>query len=76
MQAFIGAVAVVMFVYASFLYLTAGDDSQKVTKAHSTIAYTVVGIIAALIGLWGVNIVASFMGANIQVECVTPQQIQ
>jgi len=38
-------VAVVMFVYAGFLYLTAGQYPSNVTKAGNIMKYTALGLV-------------------------------
>lgn len=45
----IGAISVIMIVFAGFKYATSGGDSGKVTEAKNTIMYAVIGIIVALL---------------------------
>lgn len=42
-------VAVIMLLYAAFLYITAGDDEEKVKKAKNIIIYAVIGLMIALL---------------------------
>ncbi|MBI4085787.1 MAG: hypothetical protein HY433_00905 [Candidatus Liptonbacteria bacterium] len=46
-QAFWMVSAIAIF-YAGFLYLTAGDSEEKVTKAHKQLLYAVIAIAVAL----------------------------
>ena len=41
----IGAVAVLAIIYGGFLYMTAGGDSDKTTKARNVILYAILGVI-------------------------------
>lgn len=41
----IGAVAVIMIIYAGFVYVTSGGDSSKIGTAKNTLIYAIVGII-------------------------------
>src|SRR3989344_3970098 len=48
----IGAIlAVVMTIYAGFLYVTAQGDTAKIKKAHDALLYTIIGA-AILLGAW------------------------
>ena len=42
-------VAVIMIMWAAYLYVTAGDDTEKVHRATKTITYAAVAIIVALL---------------------------
>ena len=46
----IGALAVVMIVYAGFLFLISGGSPEKIGKAKSALVYAFWGIIIALAG--------------------------
>ncbi|PIP86611.1 hypothetical protein COV42_00240 [Candidatus Campbellbacteria bacterium CG11_big_fil_rev_8_21_14_0_20_44_21] len=56
---FAGVVAVVMFVWAGFLLITAAGSSGKVTQAHSIFKNTAIGFIF-VIGAW--LIVSTILG--------------
>ncbi|MBI4087699.1 MAG: hypothetical protein HY434_02610 [Candidatus Liptonbacteria bacterium] len=43
------ALAAIMVIWAAYIYLRAGDDSEKVSKAHKTITYAAVAVVVALI---------------------------
>lgn len=48
----IGAViAVMMIMYAGFMYVTAGGDPAKIKKAHDALLWAVIGA-AILLGAW------------------------
>jgi hypothetical protein len=42
-------VSIIMILYAAFLYMTASGDTNKISRAHSTVIYSVVGIVVAII---------------------------
>ncbi|PIT93370.1 MAG: hypothetical protein COU06_00155 [Candidatus Harrisonbacteria bacterium CG10_big_fil_rev_8_21_14_0_10_38_8] len=42
-------IAVIMILYAAFLYLTGGGNDDKIKKAHSTIIYAVIAIAVAFL---------------------------
>jgi len=41
-------VAILMIIYAGFLYLTAGSNAGQVTKAHSTFRVAIFGLVLVL----------------------------
>jgi type III secretory pathway component EscV len=43
------SIAVIMVMWAAYLYLTAGDDPQQVQKATKTMTYAAVAVVVALI---------------------------
>ena len=56
-------IAVVSFVAAGLMFLTAFGDSEKLTKARSAVIWGVVGIIVALLA-WGIiNIIRTAISA-------------
>jgi len=55
------AISVLMILYAAFLFVTAGDSEDKVSKAKSIIAYGAIGIVVAMLA-WAVrSILVSFL---------------
>ena len=58
--AFIMALAVIMLLYAAFLYLTAAGSEERVARAKTTITYAVIGIAVALLAGGIPRIVQSF----------------
>ena len=53
------AVAIIMIVMAAFQYVTAGDDTEKTSKARRTLTYSAIGIAVALIAYGFPAIVSS-----------------
>ena len=49
-----GVVAVVMIIYAGFLYVTAGGDPGQIKKAHDALLWAVIGA-AILLGAWVIS---------------------
>lgn len=41
----IGVIALLALVYGAFLYITAGGDSEKTTKARNVIMYALLGVL-------------------------------
>jgi len=58
-------ITVLMIIWASFLYITAGGDEKNVEKAKSTITYAVVGFIIAILAKGIPYLIASFFGYNL-----------
>ena len=46
---FLGIIAVILIIYAGYMWLTAGGDSAKVQKAKDYIKNTIIGIVIILI---------------------------
>ena len=64
-------IAVIMILYAAFLYMTAGGSEEKVSKAHKALTYAVVGL-AILFLAWGItSLVKELLGGE-----TTPAQQQ
>ncbi|MDD4352125.1 MAG: pilin [Candidatus Gracilibacteria bacterium] len=57
---FVGLIAVIMFIYAGFLYLTAGGNDENTGKAKKIMMYTIIGIILIMLAY---TIVAALTGA-------------
>ena len=53
----LGAVAVIMIIYAGILYVISGGDTTNTKKAKDTILYSVVGLVVALMAYAIVNFV-------------------
>jgi hypothetical protein len=43
------SLSVIMIMWAAYLYVTAGDDTEKVKRATKTITYAAVAIVVALL---------------------------
>ena len=53
------SISVIMALYAAYNYITAGDDTEKTTKARKILTYAAVGIVVALIAAGFPALVAS-----------------
>ncbi len=57
----IGVLGVIIILYAAFLYMTAGGDEEKVTKAKKTLIAGVIGVALAIIAYGVFGLVKSFL---------------
>ena len=57
--------AVIMAVYAAFIYLTAAGDAEKVKRANHLLIYIAVAIVVALIAKNVPTLVSTFVGGGI-----------
>ena len=57
-------VAIIFVLYAGFLYLTAGGDSEKVQKANHQLIYAVIAIIVGLMAFGLPLLVENFLEGN------------
>ncbi len=55
--------AVIMLLWAAFLYLTAGDDEEKLKKAKSIIIYAVIAVVIAIVANGVPTLIRTFLGA-------------
>lgn len=55
-----GALAVIYLIYAGFIYMTAGADTDKATQGRNAIMYAIIGILviafARVIVEWFINL--------------------
>ncbi len=58
------AVSIIMILYAAFLYVTGGDDTEKVSNARRTITWAAVGLVVGLIAKGFPQLVASLTGSG------------
>ncbi|MCI0542507.1 family 16 glycosylhydrolase [bacterium] len=63
--AFAIPLAAIIFTYAGFLYLTAGGDTGKISRAHSIFLYVVVGLVVALAAWLIVKAIVTGLGVTI-----------
>lgn len=56
------AISVIMVLWAAYLYVTAGDDTEKVHRATKTITYAAVAIVVALLAYGFPSLIASIFG--------------
>lgn len=57
----IGVLAVLIFVYAGYLYLTAGGDETKINTEKNVVLYAVVGVVVSVLGFVAVATVQRFI---------------
>jgi hypothetical protein len=55
-------VAIIMILWAAYIYVTAGDDTEKVHKGTRTITYAAIAIIVALLAKGFPLLVGSLYG--------------
>lgn len=53
--------ATIAVFYAGFLYLTAGDNEEKVKKAHKQLLYAVIAIVVALFAYGMPNLIENII---------------
>jgi Type IV secretion system pilin len=54
---FLGAISVLVIIFAGILYALSGGDANSVTKAKNTLLYAVIGLIVAMLAYAIVNFV-------------------
>ncbi len=60
----VGILAVIAFVIAGILYLTAAGDEGQIDRAKKTMTSAIIGIIVALLGLIVLNAVVKMLSAE------------
>lgn len=68
----IGMLALVMFIAASFRYLTSGGNSKSTEQAKGTITYAVVGLVVAISAFIILNLISNFTGIDVS-SFIIPQ---
>jgi hypothetical protein len=68
----IGLAGFVMFIVASFRWMTSGGNTKGVETARNTFTFVVIGIIVALSAYIIINLIAAFTGINIIREFRVP----
>ena len=61
----IGIAGFVMFVIASFRWMTSGGNTKGVETARNTFTFVLIGIVVALSAYIIINLLAAFTGINI-----------
>lgn len=56
-----GPIAVVMTIYSAYLFITAGDNQEKVKKARKTLMYVIIGVAILILSKGIVNFTKSFL---------------
>lgn len=59
----LGTVALVMFIYGGFMYLTAAGNEEKVTKGKQTLIWATLGLIIVFFAYAIVNFVVTQLSA-------------
>jgi FtsH-binding integral membrane protein len=57
-------ITVIMVIWASFLYVTSNDDTEKITKARRTLTYAAVGVAVSLIAVGFPNVIGGLVGST------------
>ncbi len=60
----LGIGAIISFVIAGILYLTAAGDEGKTEKAKNMMTYAIVAVVVALVGYVAVNTISGLLGAG------------
>jgi hypothetical protein len=60
----LGIGAVISFVIAGILYLTAAGDETKTEKAKSMMTYAIIAVVVALVGFITIRLVTNLFGAG------------
>lgn len=60
-----GIIFFVMVLAGGFQYLTSGGDPESVAKAHKTLTYAVIGLIAATLSFMVLVVIEFVTGANV-----------
>lgn len=67
-------ISVIMILYAAYNYMTAGDDTEKTSKARRTLTYAAVGIAVAIIAVGFPSLVSSIIpngeGVSLSSICI------
>jgi len=58
---FLAVLAVVLGMYAGFLYITAGGDAEKTRKGTKTFIFTIIGLIIAMFSFGMVSFLEAFL---------------
>jgi hypothetical protein len=57
----IGIVAVIMFIYGGYVYMTSGGNQERAKKGRSILTWAVVGLVVVLVAATLVNVVVRFI---------------
>lgn len=60
----LGIGAIISFVIAGILYLTAAGDEAKTEKAKSMMTYAIIAVVVALIGFIAIRLVTNLVGGG------------
>ncbi len=59
---FLMALTVVFVIYAAYLFLTGGQDQEKIDKARRVVIYAIVAVVVAMLAQGLFRIVLNFLG--------------
>lgn len=62
------SIAVIVIAYAGFMYMTAGENSGKVKKAHELMGYAVVGFLVAISAYLVVDVLLNTLNVDSSVR--------
>lgn len=62
--AVVALIAVVMLIYAAYLYITAGTNEDNTKKAKTTITYAIIGLVIAILSYTIVKVAISFIASS------------
>jgi hypothetical protein len=57
-------ITVIMVIWAAFLYITAGDDTEKTSRARRTLTYAAVGVAVSLCAVGFPSIIEGLAGSS------------
>ena len=66
---FLGVIALVLVIYAGFLWMTAGGNEEKVTKAKNIITAAVIGLIITMAAYAITSFVTNRVSGNNNTNC-------
>lgn len=56
-----GPVAVIMTIYAAYLFITAGDNQERIKTARKTLMYVIIGVAILILSKGIVSLTKSFL---------------
>lgn len=68
----LGLIAFAMFIFASFKYMLAGNQTKSTESARSTMTFAIVGIVVALSAFIILNLLVGFTGIESLLDFVIP----
>lgn len=60
----VGILAVIIFIYGGFIYLTSQGENDKIEQAKKIILYAIVGVIVSILGLVAVTTINSIINGG------------
>ncbi len=57
-------IAVIIVIWAAFLFMTSGGNQQKVTTARQTLWYAIIGLTVLLLAKGVTSIIQNFLSGN------------